>query len=372
MQIDIQTIDPSITTESLTEATVDGHGTFDTLMRAFKAHIDEEWKGNRIKGTEYSQVYLGGLQEVMKTALQLTLQQRSVTLANELQVEQITLAKIAQRKAEAEIVQTEAQTALINQQRTNLVDDLITSALQRSKLDQEIVNLKGQELQTEAQTQLINQQRTNLIDDLLTSAKQRLKLDQEIINLEAQLPLIQAQIVDMQQKGELTKQQVINLKDDLTTNGIQRQKLVQEVANLAAQLPLITAQVAKMQKDGTLVDEQILKMQAEILTEQSTRDRVAQEVILMGAKVVTERAQTEQGIVLTGGSSVLGKQMAVHQGQADAFKNDALQKTAGILVDTWKVRRTTDEATTVDANALNDGVISAAVLAMCRNIQIPV
>jgi len=328
MLVDIQPIDPSVRTESLTDARIDGNGTFDVLMRAFKGHIDEEFGKNRIKGAEYSQVYLGGLQAVMSTALQLTLQQRTVTLSNQLQEEQIKLAVIEQRKAEATI------------------------------------------LQIEAQTQLVQQQRTNLIDDLLTSAKQREKLTQEILNLQAQLPLIQAQVVEMQKRGELIDQQILNARDDLLTSIEQRKKIIQEVVNLAASLPLIQAQVASQVKQGQLIDQQVLKMQAEVLTEQSTRARIAQEVILMAQKVETERAQTIDSVA--GPGSVIGRQQALYQAQTAGFQRDAEQKAAQILVDTWKIRRTTDEATVADStNGLSDAVIGFTVLNMLRQAGVP-
>jgi chromosome segregation ATPase len=311
--IDMQPIDPSITTESLTQAKVEGNGTFDTLMRAFKGHIDEEFQKNHLRGPEYSQVYLGGLQAVMQTALQLTLQQRSVTLDNELKQEQIVLAKIQQREEEAKILQIEAQTRLIEQQRTNLQDELLTSAKQREKLDQEIINLGSQKL-------LIDQQRANLVDELLTNALQRDKISQEIINLAAQLPLIQAQISEMNNRV-------------------------------------------------TLVAAQIRKIDAEILSEQATRDRIAQEILLMQAKVQTEKAQTQDNMV--GGQSVLGKQIALYQAQADGFKRDAEQKAAQILVDSWKIRRTTDEGTVADSqNRLDDFHVGQSVAAMMIGIGI--
>ena len=41
-----------ITLDDLTTATVEGSGVFDVLMRANKAHLEQEFKLNRIKGTD--------------------------------------------------------------------------------------------------------------------------------------------------------------------------------------------------------------------------------------------------------------------------------------------------------------------------------
>lgn len=317
--------DPAISIDQLTTAQVDGAGSFDTLMRAFKAHIDEEWQKNRLKGPEYSQVYLGGLQQVMQTALSFTMSQREQTLKNQLAEEQITLAKISQRAEEAKIIQIEAQ------------------------------------------TELIRQQKVNLQDELLTSAKQREKIDAEIENLKLQKEILAAQIIEMQQRGEMIKQQILNLKDELLTSIEQRKKIVQEVINLTAQLPLIQAQIREMDGRATLIAGQIRKIDAEILSEAATRERIAQEVILLQQKRETERAQTIAGVAQPG--SVLGTQQAVQQGQANAFVRDGEQKAAQIMAQTWMSRRTTDEATQANStNALDDYNVGRAMSKMLAGI----
>ena len=63
----------SLTVNDLTLATLDGTGVFDVLMRANKAHLEAEFKKDRIKGPEYATVYLGSLESVMQTALQFLL-----------------------------------------------------------------------------------------------------------------------------------------------------------------------------------------------------------------------------------------------------------------------------------------------------------
>lgn len=324
--IEMHPIDPSIKTESLTTASVDGNGTFDTLMRAFKVHLDEEFSKGRITGAEYSKVYLGGLQQVMQTALSFTLAQRATTLDNQLKEEQIELVQIQQRQAEEQI------------------------------------------LQTIAQTDLIKQQKINLIDDLLTSAKQREKIDAEIENLKLQKDLIAAQIIEMQQRGELLKQQVINLKDELLTSIEQRAKLKQEVLNLQAQLPLIEAQMVEMQKRGELVTQQIVNLKDELLTQQANRLRINNEASLLNEKTISERAQTQNGVAQTG--SNIGTQIELQQAQRASFLRDGEQKAAQIFAQTWMTRRTTDEATQANpTNMLDDAAVGRAMTRLLNGIQ---
>lgn len=319
--IEMQPIDPSIKTESLTTAQVDGNGTFDTLMRAFKVHLDDEFSKGRITGAEYSKVYLGGLQQVMQTALSFTLAQRATTLDNQLKEEQIALVEIQQRQAEEQI------------------------------------------LQTIAQTDLIKQQKVNLQDELLTAAKQREKIDAEIENLKLQKDILAAQIIEMQQRGEMIKQQILNLKDELLTSIEQRAKIKQEVLNLQAQLPLIQAQMVEMQKRGELVNQQIVNLKDELLTQQATRIRIAFESDVMRWKAQSEAAQTQSNGAAVG--SVIGEQIGLVVAQREGFKRDAEQKAAQIMAQTWMSRRTTDEATQANnVNALDDYNVGRAIARM--------
>jgi hypothetical protein len=60
--------------------------------------------------------------------------------------------------------------------------------------------------------------------------------------------------------------------------------------------------------------------------------------------------------------SVVGRQKALYQAQTDGFTRDAEQKAAKLLVDTWSVRRTTDEGTVADGtNMLNDATVGRAI-----------
>lgn len=62
-----------ITNDELTETTIDGSGTFDVLMRGFKAHLREEFDKNRITGPEYTKAYVALVQGAMANATQFLL-----------------------------------------------------------------------------------------------------------------------------------------------------------------------------------------------------------------------------------------------------------------------------------------------------------
>ena len=197
----------------LTEASLSGGGAFDVLMRASKEHLESEFKAGRIKGSDYSNVYLGSLNQVMQAALTFVLQKQKTDL-------------------EAQLL--EKQIALANQQR---------------------------------------------------------------INAEVEMEVLQQQVCK-------------------------------------------------------------LKAEYDLLREQNQKS--AAETALLAQKVVTEKAQTLS--VGVDGDSVIGKQKALYQAQTDGFTRDAEQKAAKLMVDSWNVRRTTDEGTVADTNnMLNDESVGRAV-----------
>lgn len=195
-----------VTVTSLTEATPSGGGVFDVLMRTVKAHLEQEYTQNRIRGVEYSTVYLGSLEATMRMAMDFLLQHQKVDLEVQLLQKQIDIAIATECKLRAEY-------------------DLIM-----------------------------------------------------------------------------------------------------------------------LQKDRTVA-----------------------ETNLLAQKLQTEKAQTlSLGI---DEDSVLGRQKALYKAQTDGFSRDAEQKAAKIMVDSWNVRRTTDEGTVADGtNMLSDVIVGRAVTKLLAGV----
>ena len=74
---------PTLVIADLSSTTLNGTGTFDVLMRANKAHLEEQFKAGRIKGAEYATVYLGSLEVVMRTALEFLVQAKQLELVSQ-------------------------------------------------------------------------------------------------------------------------------------------------------------------------------------------------------------------------------------------------------------------------------------------------
>ena len=115
---------------------------------------------------------------------------------------------------------------------------------------------------------------------------------------------------------------------------------------------LVAAQIRKINKDIELVTEQIE---------------------LLGYQGVSEQAKyldVVNGQVIAG---TIGKQKDVYAAQTKGFKDSALQSLAKTMIDTWSVRRSTDEGTTTTPESkLYDGNIGNAIEAMFANLQVPV
>jgi hypothetical protein len=210
----------TITTADLTSATLDGQGVFDVLMKAAATHLESEFSKNRIKGAEYSEVYLGAMTQVLQTATQFLLTKQKADLEAQLLTKQI---------------------ALVEQQRLNAVTENTVLVAQECKLRAEY---------------------------------------------------------------------------DLT------------MANIL---------------------------------------RTNEEIALLTQKTATERGQTQA--LGVDPDSVLGRQKSLYAAQSDGFKRDAEQKATKIMVDSWNVRRTTDEGTVADGtNMLNDQAVGRAVTKLLAGV----
>lgn len=84
----------NIVITDITTGIVDGTGIFDKLMASVKAHIHDEYDNGRIKGPEYSQVYLGAIQAVLNQSVQFALQEKQTEAQVDLLVEQKKVAYV--------------------------------------------------------------------------------------------------------------------------------------------------------------------------------------------------------------------------------------------------------------------------------------
>jgi hypothetical protein len=132
-----------LTIADLTTAQVDGTGVYDTLMRAQKEHLEQEYKAGRIKGTDYATVYLGSMQATLNGALQFLLEKDK--------------AYQTAQKLEADIALATAQKALVEQQTLNAVAEHTVLVAQECKLRAEFDLMQENVLKATSEVALLNQ-----------------------------------------------------------------------------------------------------------------------------------------------------------------------------------------------------------------------
>ena len=105
-----------IANSELTTTTLDGTGTFDVLMRGFKAHLKEEYNQSRITGAEYTKAYTALVESAMAQSVQFLLgKDASFWQAMSAQIQAIT-AKL--QLETARVRHTTAQLEALNQEAT--------------------------------------------------------------------------------------------------------------------------------------------------------------------------------------------------------------------------------------------------------------
>jgi hypothetical protein len=309
----------------LTTKSIDGTGVFDVLMKVTKLHLEEEYSSRRITGKEYATVYLGALAAV--------LQQAVVYLINNSQVEKLNAEiGLIRQQTVTELTQTDNDIPLgLGFNGDGLVEGLVAnqkalSISQIAKVDRDM-ELVSQQIVTElSQTDNeipagIGFNNSTFVEGLVKSQIDKVAAEVKLTNQKTATEI--AQITDVLPAG---------ISNSLATT--------------------ITGLV-KAQKDLSI--SQIKKTDGEVL--------------LLGQKTITELAQTADIVptksIAPGNTNpwlndsgsvtgVLNKQKGLYAQQTEGFKRDAEQKLAKLMVDSWTVRRTTDEGVTVDANGLAD------------------
>ena len=144
-------------------------------------------------------------------------------------------------------------------------------------------------------------------------------------------------------------------KSDLEAQLIQAQ-----IEKVNAEIDLVKQQTANAVIEAEVLRAQKCKLDAEFDVLLQSKLKTAAEVTLLGQKTQTEKAQTvAMGV---DADSVIGRQKDLYQAQTAGFARDGEQKAAKLMIDSWNVRRTTDEGTVADAtNMLYDAAVGRAV-----------
>lgn len=143
-------------------------------------------------------------------------------------------------------------------------------------------------------------------------------------------------------------------------------------ATLAQATQFVVSQ-AQVAANDELLAAQIRQIDSNILTNEAQVRQIDGQIELLGYQGISEQAKylnTVDGLTIAG---TIGKQKEIYAAQAKGFKDSALQSVAKTMIDTWSVRRTTDESTlTSPESKLYDGNIGNAIQEMFTSLNIPV
>ena len=157
--------DPILVTD-LTTGAIAGTGVFDLLMQSVQKHIAAEFDGGRIKQSDYSQVYLGGLQSVLTTSMEFLLRQDKTQAENALleqgllkSIEDTALVVSQKALVDTQELGADQDTALRTQEVLTEIQNTLVAEATKCKLQAEFDVLEQQVLKVTAETGVLNQKK---------------------------------------------------------------------------------------------------------------------------------------------------------------------------------------------------------------------
>jgi chromosome segregation ATPase len=192
--------------KDLTTGTLTGTGLFDELMRTVKEHLNEEFNSQRVRGTDYSKVYLGSMEATLSNAVQY-------------------LIGIGLIDAELEKVHAETQLVLAQTQRER---ELLP--LQKLQIQAEIDRTKAQTAQIQEEVKLIPLQLEKLREEIKLTQAQLEVLTAQRDKTRAEVALVNAKTSDTLNNANMTAAQIALLHKQAaafdTEMRIKKQKIV--------------------------------------------------------------------------------------------------------------------------------------------------
>lgn len=262
---------------------------------------------------------------------------------------QAVLAKLEDQFAQSRITGTDYSKVF-----STALDTLMAQSIQFTL--QKDVSARQAELLAAQTTLAIAQEEAVRKDMLLTDAT-IIKIEKETELLDLQGDLIAAQTLLTRRNADKTLVEIEVLEVQKTKLTAEVDLTIAQTVQANKQVEVLNAQLLNIPKEGQLLDKQILKTDSETL--------------FLEQRIKTEKAQIVDiidGVTVAG---VLGKQKFLYQAQTDGFKHDSEFKLVKAMMDTWSVRRSTDEGTLADnVNKLSDANIGSAVIKYMTSVGV--
>ena len=372
----------------VTDGCVDGTGAFDIFMSAMDKHLEREFKGNRLTGTQYAEAYVQIANGVMGQAVGFVLQKDQAKWAAVTAQMQARIAEIQATEALINLERTKIETAQKNFE-LNLTaaqygltkmqiaseearhDDITTGVAMKEyelnyglpadvaiKVYERTAVMPSTVAMNDVQVDRILPAQA-AIAEFQNRVLQPLEEDIQELQRDRVIP-VQADIAEFQRDNiqpiELAQQQhILNYRQPAETALINEQVEVQRSNTLDTRQDGLTpvGGVVAIQKRNLTADADTKDYQlASVLPTQVTL--VEKQVILTVEQGEAERAKTLD--VRADGATVIGsvgKQKDLYTQQIDSFIKDAQHKTAKMYLDGWITQKTLDEGLTAPGELVN-------------------
>lgn len=123
-----------LTNEDLSTGVVNGTGSFDTLMTGFSAHLDKEYKANRITGAEYTKAFIALTESAMAQGASYLVQRDRQYWDLQLIQQQAELTEVQVATSKIKLETAKVEHAVTQLQALNLEAEYATKKLQMSLL----------------------------------------------------------------------------------------------------------------------------------------------------------------------------------------------------------------------------------------------
>jgi len=366
------------------EHTIEGTGAFDVFMTAMDKHLEREFKGNRLTGSQYAEVYTAIANQVMGQAVSFTLQKDQARWAAVTAQMQARIAEIQATEALINLEKTKIEAAESNFQ-LNLT--AAQYALTKMQIATEEANHDGatadvaikqfqRTYQMPADLAITHYERTAVmpstvamnnvqVDRILPAQASISEYQNRVLQpLEAEIQTlqrdriipVQADIAEYQrdfiQPVEFAQQQhILNQRQPAETSLIKEQIETQRANTLDTRVDGLTpvSGVVGLQKRNLTSDANI--------KDYNLANTLPTQLNLIGEQITltSEQAEAERGKTLdtrSDGATIVGsvgKQKDLYTQQIDSFVKESQHKTAKMYLDSWITRKTLDIGVPVPA-----------------------
>lgn len=305
---------------NLTEGKVDGTGTFDVLMAGFSAHLQEEYKRNRITGAEYTKAFIALTEVAMAQGASYLLQKESLYWDSLIKQQQAQLAEVQVATSRIKLETAKVEHTVAQLQALNLEADYATKKLQ-------MANLSSQFCISEYELNNMLPRKLAMLNSQITG--QLISNDTATWNLSTMLPSQHVMVLRQTLGQELSNDTATwNLSTMLPAQHtmLLRQTKGQELSNDTASYNLLS--MMPVQKD-------LLSSQLDA-SRYNVDNTLPAQLNILKEQYEATRAQTldtrSNGTAVDG---TLGGQRKLHAQQVTSYVQDTRIKVAKMYSDMW-------------------------------------